>query len=43
MGFWEKCLLNKMKDEGYVDQKNLNYKKEKFFSKCNILINEFKK
>ena len=29
MGFWEKCLLNKMEDEGYVDEKNLNYKEEK--------------
>ena len=35
MGFWEKCLLNKMKD---VDGKNLNYKEEIFFRKCNILI-----
>ena len=43
MGFWEKCLLNKMKDEGNVDEKNLDYKDEKLFRKCNILINEFKK
>ena len=32
-----------MKDEGYVDEKNLDYKDEKLFRKCNILINEFKK
>ena len=32
-----------MKDEGYVDEKNLNYKEEKFIRKCNILINELKK
>ena len=32
-----------MKDEGYVDKKNLNYKEEKFFRKWNILINEFNK
>ena len=31
-----------MKDEGYVDEKNLDYKDEKLFRKCNILINEFK-
>ena len=31
-----------MKDEGYVDKKNLNYKEEKCFRKCNILLNEFK-
>ena len=43
MGFWEKYLLNKMKDEGYVDEKNLNYKEEKLFRKCNLLINELKK
>ena len=24
-GFLRKMLLNKMKDEGYVDEKNLNY------------------
>ena len=29
MGFWEKCMLNKMKNEGYVDKKNLNGKEEK--------------
>ena len=29
MGFWEKCELNKMENEGYVDEKNLNYKEEK--------------
>ena len=32
-----------MKDEGYVDKKNLNYKEGNFFRKCNILLNEFKK
>ena len=30
MGFLEKCMLNKMWDEGYVDEKNLNYKKENY-------------
>ena len=29
MGFWEKCMLNKMENEGYVDKKNLNGKEEK--------------
>ena len=43
MGFWEKYLLNKMKDEGYVDEKNLNYKEEKLFRKCIIWIDELKK
>ena len=42
MGFLKKCLLNKMKGEGYVDENNLNYKEEKLFRKCIILINEFK-
>ena len=27
--FLEKCLLNKMWDEGYVDKMKLNYKEEK--------------
>ena len=32
-----------MKDEGYVDEKNLNYKEEKLFRKCIIWIDELKK
>ena len=42
MGFWEIYLPNKMKDEGYIDEKNLNYKEEKLFRKCIIWIDELK-
>ena len=37
-GVCEKCMLNKMWDEGYVDKINLNYKKLTQLNLCYVCL-----